>query len=145
MSFPRNEIVEVIPGAYKSQIKRIHIEGVAPWCSSNGNFGENDRRMVWVYCRVFKCECILSLLFQLEMAKLFLPPPSLITFFFHSFSFTVPFQWNNQYAMRLLSLLWPTVYPRLLMISKKCSLVTYLEFSTHGSGNTTNNAGNIEW
>jgi len=30
MSFPRNEIVEVIPGAYKSQIKRIRIDGVAP-------------------------------------------------------------------------------------------------------------------
>jgi len=30
MSFPRNEIVEVIPGAYKSQIKRIHIDDVDP-------------------------------------------------------------------------------------------------------------------
>jgi hypothetical protein len=29
MSFPRNEIVEVIPGAYQSQVNRIPIEGVA--------------------------------------------------------------------------------------------------------------------
>jgi hypothetical protein len=26
MSFPRNEIVEVIPGAYKSEVKRIRID-----------------------------------------------------------------------------------------------------------------------
>lgn len=30
MSFPRNEIVEVIPGAYTSQINRIKIEGMTP-------------------------------------------------------------------------------------------------------------------
>ena len=30
MSFPMNEIVEVIPGAYQSQVNRIRIEDVAP-------------------------------------------------------------------------------------------------------------------
>ena len=30
LSFPQSEIVEIIPGAYQSRIKRIRIDGVAP-------------------------------------------------------------------------------------------------------------------
>src|SRR5271170_730303 len=35
-----------------------------------------------------------------------------------------------------------TWYPKLNMIERKCSIVKYREFSTHGRGSTTNSAGN---